>query len=193
MSKLVYGIGFNSRGKYKATIGGKRTKSYTTWLNMLQRTYYLKYHVINPTYLGCSVSNEWLEYQVFAEWFSNHEYSNHGYQLDKDLLLPGNKIYSPDTCCFVPRQLNTLILDSGATRGDYPQGVSFHKASNKFRADVKVDGGQKGLGLFDTEQEAYNAYKVVKEANIKRMALEWQDRIADNVFNALMRWELDPK
>ena len=190
MSTLILGVGTNSGGRYKTAIAGKITQSYATWQNMLSRAYCPKVKAQRPTYIGCSVVEEWLEYQEFAEWFENHEYSNHGYQLDKDLLLPDNKIYAPDRCVFVPSQLNNLLLDRGAARGQYPQGVNFYKDTNRFVARVKVDGKQQHLGYFDTPQEARQAYKVAKEANVKRMALEWQDRIADNVFQALMNWQL---
>lgn len=190
MSKLILGVATNSGGKYKSKIGGKRAEAYTTWYSMLQRSYYPKLHASRPTYIGCSVSDQWLEYQDFAEWFEAHEYSNHGYELDKDLLLPGNKIYTPDRCAFVPSQLNSLLTDHGATRGQYPQGVSLNKNTNNFRARITIDGKQRCLGCFDTELDAYLAYKEAKEANVKRMALEWQDRIANNVFEALMNWKL---
>ena len=153
MSKLILGVGTNSRGKYKAT--GPGAKAYSTWKSMWRRAYCPKYRAGKPTYLGCSVAEEWLEYQEFAQWFENHEYSNHGYELDKDLLLPGNKIYAPDRCAFVPRQLNTLLLDSGASRGQYMQGVCFHKGRNKFTPRINIDDKRKYLGCFDTEQEAY--------------------------------------
>lgn len=188
MSKLILGVGTNSRGKYKSR--GKMAKAHTAWYNMLQRTYCSKLHAKYPTYIGCSVAEEWLEYQNFAEWFENHEYSNCDYHFDKDLLVPGNKVYAPDRCAFVPRQLNNLLLDSGAARGQYKQGVIFYKNGNRFRARIRIDGKLKGLGYFDTEQEAYQAYKTAKEARVKDMANRWRDDIADEVYRALINWEL---
>lgn len=190
MQKLFYGVGTNSKGKHKAGVDGKITKSYNAWRNMLQRAYCPKYQAGKPTYIGCSVADKWLEYQEFAEWFENHDYSDYGYQLDKDLLTPGNKIYAPDRCVFVPRQLNTLLTDSGAIRGQYPQGVSFHKRCNKFTASININSKNKGLGYFDTEIEAYNAYKEAKERHVKNTALKWANSIQWEVFKALMLWEL---
>ena len=191
MSKLIYGVATNSGGKYKSRIDGKVTKAHTTWYSVLRRAYCPKYHVRQPTYIGCSVSDEWLDFQDFADWFENHEYSNRGYHLDKDLLIPGNKIYAPDRCAFVPRQLNNLILDSGAARGQYLQGVRPYNRDNKFRASIKINGKKKGLGYFDTELEAYRAYKKAKEQYVKDSANHWRDDIADEVYHALMNWELD--
>lgn len=188
MSKLILGVATNSGGHYKTD--GKMTNTYRAWYNMLKRAYCPKYHVRQPTYLGCSVTDEWLEYQDFAEWFENHDYSDCGYQLDKDLLLPNNKVYAPDRCVFVPRQLNSLLNDHGNARGQYKQGVGFDESRNKFAAHIKINGKLKQLGRFDTEIEAYSAYKKAKEAYVKEKALEWQDRIAGNVFQALMNWKL---
>lgn len=190
MSKLILGVGFNSGGKYKATIDGKKAKSYATWQNMLYRAYCPKYQARQPTYIGCSVDGEWHDFQDFADWFSNHKYSDYGYELDKDLLLPGNKIYTPNRCVFVPSQLNNLLLDRDAARGQYKQGVDFNKRRNKFRAQMSLNGKKQHIGYFDTPQEARQVYKTVKEAYVKEKALEWQDRIADNVFQALMDWQL---
>lgn len=191
MKKLILGVGINSGGKYKTAIDGKRAKSYATWLNMLKRVYCPKCHTTQPTYLSCSVSDEWLEYQEFAEWFSNHEYSNRGYGLDKDLLLPGNKIYAPDRCVFVPQQLNNLLLGRDAARGQYTQGVSFHKTWNKFAAHISTNDKKKHLGCYDTELDAYNVYKKAKEQYVKDSANRWRDDIAANVYEALMNWELE--
>lgn len=190
MKKLFYGVATNSGGRYKAKADGKITKAYSTWYSMLGRAYCPKYHARRPTYLGCSVVDEWLEYQDFADWFEAHEYSDHGYELDKDLLLPGNKIYAPDRCVFVPRQLNNLLNGSGATRGPYLQGVSLNKRDNNFLARIGINGKQKHLGYYDNELDAYNAYKEAKEQYVKRMANLWRDDIADEVYRALMNWEL---
>lgn len=190
MSKLIYGVGVNTGGKHRAKVNGTKTPAYRAWHSMLRRAYCPKYHEKYPTYIGCSVANDWSEYQAFAEWFENHEYGNHGYDLDKDLLLPGNKIYAPDRCVFVPQQLNKLLTDRGNARGQYMQGVSFDRGRNKFMAQIKINGKPKNLGRFDTELEAYQTYKTTKEANVKNMALEWRDRIDDDVFEALMNWRL---
>lgn len=189
MKKLILGVATNSGGKYKST--GKMANAYRAWYGMLRRAYCPKYHAGKPTYVDCSVTEEWLDYQEFANWFEGHEYSNRGYELDKDLLLPGNKIYAPDRCVFVPRELNNLLIDSGAARGQYLQGVSLNKRGNNFRARIVINGKLGHLGCFDTEQEAYHAYKEAKEANVKRMANHWKNDIADEVYHALMRWQLE--
>lgn len=188
MSKPFYGVGFNSGGKYKSKTNGKPTKSYQAWYNILERCYNPKFHLMHPTYIGCVIADEWRDYQDFAEWFEGHEYSGLGYQLDKDLLIPNNKIYSSNTCRFVPRELNTLLTDRSLNRGALPQGVTLFKESGKYLADIRINGKKKHLGLFVHLQDACDAYILAKEAYVKQKALEWRGRIDDDVFEVLMNW-----
>lgn len=187
-SKLFCGVGCNSGGKHKTSKDGKHTKAYVTWHSMLRRCYHTVHTPRGSAYIGCSVSDEWLDFQNFAEWYVNHEYSDKGYALDKDLLIPNNKIYSPETCCFVPPELNNLLNDRRALRGKYPQGVTYHVRDNNYKSCLNIRGKQKHLGYFDCIQEAHGVYVAAKEAYVKDIALEWQDRIADDVFQALMNW-----
>ena len=191
MSKLFYGVAYNSKGKHKARENGKRTKSYQTWRDMIRRCYDPKMLKESPTYVGCSVDERWHDFQDFAEWLYDNPYSNLGYHLDKDLLFPNNKIYSPETCCFVPQELNSLLTDRRSARGDLPQGVDFNKASGRFRARVRNNGKSKLLGYFDCPNKAYQAYKLAKERYVKNTALAWANRVDWDVFLALMNWTLD--
>ena len=190
MSKSFYGKAYNSRGKYKAKTNNSSTLVYRIWQSMVQRCYSPIYQEKYPTYIGCMVADEWLDFQDFAEWFENQYYSGLGYHLDKDLLFPNNKLYSPETCCFIPSELNNLLISCTASRGDYPQGVSFDKSKGKYKAELNINGKKKNLGRFTCPNEAHRVYKKAKEAHVKTKALEWQDRIARDVFDALMSWEL---
>lgn len=189
--KLTHGVGYNSKGKYKVRINGKRTSTYLKWQSMLMRCYSTQRQKKYPTYIGCTVASEWFDFQNFADWLESHAYSGLGYQLDKDILYPHNKIYSPDTCCLIPLELNTLITDCGRARGSYPQGVNFDKALKKYRAQIRVCGKSKHIGYFNYPNEAHLAYKKAKEIHIRNKALEWRDRISSDVFNALMSWKLE--
>ena len=103
-----------------------------------------------------------------------------GWCLDKDILVKGNKIYSPETCCFVPKGINLLFGKNNAKRGNYPIGVC--KFKNKFQATINIKGKTISLGHFDTPEEAFEAYKTAKEAYIKEVADEWKDRIEEDVY-----------
>jgi len=188
--KLMYGKACNSKGEYPAYANGKNLMMYDVWLNMIKRCYRKNTQKKQPTYADCTVDDRWLDYQDFARWYDNHPNKNDNYRLDKDILFSGNKVYSPDTCCLVPMEINQVFLDSAAARGDLPQGVNWHKHTGKYSVRVGVDGRRRSLGYYDCPNKAYQVYKQAKEANVKRMALEWKDRIADDVFQALMNWQL---
>lgn len=191
MPKLMHGIGFNSKRKHQAIVDGEKTKAYLTWYSMIQRCYDQKFKKRAPAYINCTVSDEWHDFQNFADWFYEHPHSELGYQLDKDLLVSGNKVYSADTCCLVPRELNMLLTSRAACRGAHPQGVCFDKSENKYLSSIRINGKKKNLGRFNCPDEAHQVYRTAKELHVKNKALEWQDRIACNVFQSLMNWTLD--
>ena len=184
--KTICGVGFYGVGDYKAFNGIGSTAEYDAWRSMMKRCYDAKTLEQHPTYKGCTVCDEWHNFQNFAEWYTSQEYYSKGYQLDKDLLVNNNKVYSPLTCSLVPQQINKLFTDSGATRGQYPIGVYFEKDSGKFKAVISIDNKRISIGRFDTVEQASQAYQARKKAHIKYAALEWQNRIDERLFNALM-------
>ncbi|AGG58167.1 hypothetical protein VPDG_00005 [Vibrio phage henriette 12B8] len=133
--------------------------AYGAWREMIKRCYSRNFQVRCPTYVGCSVCDEWLTFSKFKMWFDkNHTV---GYQLDKDLLVHTNKEYSPHACIYVPQSLNILLNCNENARGEYPQGVSYH-TSGKYMSRVSINGKQKHLGKFKTVTEASEAYKKAK-------------------------------
>jgi hypothetical protein len=155
MSKLVYGVGFNDKTR-PAQIDGKKVKEYNLWKGVLERCFCEKSQTRYPTYKGCNVSDNFLNYAYFYDWcqeqigFGKVGIDGCIWQLDKDILFTGNKIYSEDVCVFVPKEINVFFTDRGNVRGDYPVGVHFHKASGKFKAQCAVNGKQQHLGYFST-------------------------------------------
>ena len=190
--KLVYGVGINDSNfllDYKDNGKTMRCPIYSRWKNMLRRCYDPKFKSANPTYLDCTVCSDWLTFSVFREWMAGQDFE--GKQLDKDLHIPGNKVYSARACQFVSNQVNTLLCDSAAIRGDYPQGVSWYKQKNKFRAGIKINGRRKHLGYFSTPESAERCYLTAKRAEIVRYAtLNKGNR---QLFNDLMRASRDLK
>ncbi|CAH1193037.1 HNH endonuclease [Psychrobacter phage D'Alembert] len=156
----------------------------------MTRGYCPKFKDKHPTYKDCTVCETWHNFQVFAKWVKEHKFNLDGYQLDKDLLIKGNKKYSAETCTLVPRAINTLFNDSAAIRGKFAQGVGWHKSKGKLRAYVKRRGKHIHLGYFETEEEASLAAKRGKEEYVKEVVLEWEGRIEDRLFNTLMNWKL---
>lgn len=114
-----------------------------------------------------------------------------GWELDKDILQKGNKLYSKETCCFVPLEVNSLLVKSDKARGEWPVGVSFNKARGKFEVYLKINGKTKNAGRFNTLEEAFQAYKLSKEAHIKVVAQQWQHLLDERVFQALMSYKVN--
>lgn len=123
-----------------------------------ERGYSAVYHNKRPTYINVKVCDEWLIFSNFREWWIEHHID--GYQLDKDLLVPNNMTYSPDTCVYVPRWLNIFIIDSGASRGQHKIGVHLCKRNKLYSAQCNGSKikSRSWLGYFNTENEAYNAW-----------------------------------
>lgn len=164
-------------------------KHYRNWFNMITRCYDEKELMKYPTYRDVTVCEEWHNFQNFREW-SELNYID-GFYLDKDILVKGNKLYSPNTCCFVPCEINNLFLKSNSIRGDLPIGVHFDKYSGKYRASLKINGKVKGLKRCETPEEAFEIYKQAKENYIKEMAEKWKDKIFENVYNTLLNYKVN--
>lgn len=188
-TKLILGVGVNDV-PIPTRSRNIRNDAYRTWKSMLERCYSDKYHQKEPTYIGCSVCEEWKVYSVFKRWFDENYVE--GYALDKDILVKNNKVYSPDTCCFVPHVINALFIKHDGKRGKYPIGVSAY--NKKFCARINVPPkGSVWLGSFNTPKEAFVAYKFAKEAHVKKMAaLYFKDgKITEKVYNALMNYKVE--
>ena len=188
--RTVYGVGYNSGNKHKRTIGGVSTPIYKTWNDMLRRCYSSKFQDKYPTYKGCTVCDEWHNFQVFAEWFDSYPYKKTGYHLDKDILVKDNKEYSPDNCCIVPQEVNKLLCGRGSAKKLYPQGVYFDSAKKRFVAGLKIDSKQVRLGVFKNPDDAYDCYRKYKTEHIRSKALMWTGHLEERVILALMNWSL---
>ena len=191
-SPSVYSIGIVGT-KYPISEGGVLTKEYMLWCSMLQRCYSDFYKKRQPSYIDCEVSENLKSYEYFYEWCNKQiGFGNEGWQLDKDLLIKGNKVYSENTSVFIPREINQVLVKRTALRGEHLIGVYWHKRGKAFAAQVnKSNGGSEYLGLFNTEIEAFNAYKIAKEIYIKELANKWRDKIDERVYNALMNYEVN--
>ena len=192
----VYGVGILGT-KYPSKVSGVTTKEYVPWCSMLKRCYSDSYKKKNPTYKDCEVSENFKSYEYFYEWchkqvgFGNDGNGN-PFHLDKDLLIKGNKVYSENTCVFIPSEINSLLIKREALRGEYLIGVYWSKTNKAFRARVnKNKGASEHLGYFNTELEAFNAYKVAKETYIKEQANKFKSQIDERAYEALMNYQVE--
>jgi len=162
--KLKYGVGINDLPHITQFMGndGKVVKhcGYSQWGSVLTRCYCEKYKLRQPTYVGVTVCDEWLYASNFVAW-QKTQYREEGWVLDKDLLVVGNKTYSPETCIYMPQRLNTFTVDCGSARGQFLIGVSWHNARQKYVAQCKNPTSRKleYLGLFTSELEAHVAWR----------------------------------
>ena len=163
----VCGVGTND-AEYKVSIytyaDGKQKliwecPFYRTWVRMLDRCYSDKYHEKRPTYIGCNVCEDWHTFSNFRSWMEQQDWENK--QLDKDLLKVGNKEYSPDNCVFVPKIVNSFLIDCGNSRGEYPIGVYLNKVVKKFQAQCSnpFTGKREHLGMYHCPDQAHLAWK----------------------------------
>ena len=192
----VYGVGIIGNEKSKDE-NGESLKSYETWRHMLERCCSGEFKKKYPTYKDCTVCEEWHNYSNFKKWYDENYYNIEGERmcLDKDILVKGNKIYGPETCVFVPQNINTLFTKRNKVRGKYPIGVSFDKNANKYQAlcNIFYNGKSKlkGLGLYNTIEDAFNAYKQFKEANIKQIADYYKDKIPYVLYEAMYNYQVE--
>lgn len=182
--KLKYGVGIYDG------VRETNTKCYQVWNSMLSRCYNQHNKDHQKTYYNCSVCEEWLLFSNFKKWFD--EFYIDGYSLDKDLLLKHNRTYSPETCCFLPSEINTALITKQNKKSNLPTGVSKDK-QRTFQVHIKKYGKQKRIGTrYFTLSSAVNAYKEAKEKYIKELAFYYytNNKISKNIFEALNKYEV---
>lgn len=184
---IVLGVGIYDLANNKTN-----TESRSKWRSMLNRCYYIPSLDRRPTYKDCIVCDEWLIFSNFKKWFENPDNGYHkGYHLDKDILIKGNKVYSPKTCCFVPQEINAIFNRRQNHRNGLPIGVSISRGL--YIATININGKQSRLGGFKNPIDAFNAYKLAKEQHIKELAEKYfqEGKITKKVYDALLRYKVE--
>ena len=164
-------------------------KAYRLWENMLYRCYHTTDVKCMKSYKDCSVCEEWLLFSNFLEWYKSNYIE--GYTLDKDIIVKNNRIYSPETCCFVPKELNSLFGNKGKKNGKLPIGV--RKIGNNIYAQLWKYGNVYTFGTFDNTKDAHSKYVLEKEKYIKEVAQKYfnEGKITERVYDALMKYEVE--
>ena len=189
--RSVCGVGYHGVGEYD-WVSNKIV--YQTWVDMLKRVYKEKKRY--SSYINVTVCDEWHNFQNFAEWcylqdfFDVKDKNGKRYEIDKDILVKWSKIYSPETCCFVPSEINCLFIRNERFRGNFPIGVT--KTGKYFIARLsKGFGNRVFLGSFKTETEAFLAYKQAKELYLKELAEKYRNDICHKTYLTIMNYEVD--
>lgn len=189
--KLVCGVGFNDRTK-PSFINGKNTKEYNCWTSMLSRCYLDKYKKRYPTYAECGVSENFKNYSYFYDWCHRQiGFNMPDYNLDKDIIKIGNKIYSEDFCAFIPTAINCLLVRPRNKFNDLPTGVYFCKRTRKYRAQCNDGVGRVvKLGNFNTPEQAESVYLEFKKEIIMSVAVKYKGLVDNRVYDSLIELSL---
>lgn len=181
--KTVWGVGYIGDGKYKVYDNWKPTLNYGCWSNVLRRCCDQRYKEMFPEYADCICCEEWFNLQTFSAWFEENYYpiKNERVQLDKDILVKGNRTYSPSTCIFVPQSVN-LIFQKKSRKENLPTGIT--QNSKGFRATYNT----RKLGKFETLEDAEAAYDTAKREHIDELAEHYKPMIPQKVYDALINW-----
>ena len=193
MGRKVCGVGTLGDGKYVAGNGvGGHTPEYTKWKSMLNRCYGESYLKNKESYRGTEVSPEWLDFQVFSEWITNQVGFEEGWHLDKDLLGQGLSLYSKDTCCLVPVEINSLLsekVSNTSSSGLY--GVTFNKRYGLWVAQVSHLNSKIGLGRYKCKYQARNAYLIKKKEIFDWYVSNYKDVLPERVLDGLRNFKID--
>lgn len=168
---------------------------YQRWAGMMKRCYLLKEQNLHPTYIDCTVCAEWHNYQNFAKWHEENAWDcgEEKLELDKDILIKGNKVYSPETCVFTTKYINTLFTKSNTMRGNTPIGVI--KSSNTtYMARLSKNNKGINLGSYTDINEAFNAYKIGKEQYIKEIADQYREKYPQfpvKLYEAMYNYQVE--
>lgn len=190
MKPRIFGRGFIGMGKYSSGTTGNITKEYNTWMAMMARCYDTKNQL--RSYFGCEVSKEWFNFQNFAEWCNNQSgFGLKDWQLDKDLLTEGNKLYSPQTCCFLPRALNVLFRTKRSTGNpDMPRGVALR--AGRYVATSSVDGNPVSLGSYGDKASAFEAVRLHVNKKIHCLAELHKENLLQGAYDKLKSFDYKP-
>ena len=159
---MIYGIATNDTGSVTDPVTGKKCRIYVTWYDMIRRCYSSVYQIKYPKYVGCTVASEWLLFSNFKNWVENETTYCPNKQLDKDLLIVGNKLYSPSTCIFISQEINKFLTINQRKSSDLPIGVNLK--NTRFQAVCNNPFLKKleHLGYYSSAEQAHEAWRLKK-------------------------------
>lgn len=187
--KKLFGKCFIGIGNYSS-----KDYSYSIWFKILQRVFDNKIKENLPTYNNVTLDDRWLNFQNFGKWFEEN-YIN-GFDLDKDILIKNNKHYGPDTCCFVPHEINCLfrnIINLKSKNINLPEGVTFcnDRNSKQYLSNILINNKKIYIGHFNTPEEAENEYLKFKCLKIHELANKYKDKLNKKVYDKLISIDID--
>lgn len=184
----VKGVGYFGIGEFICRRGNNYTPEYEVWSGMLKRCYSSGCRETNPTYVDCTVTEEWHNFQNFAKWYTSQKHYGKGYHLDKDLIELGNRVYCPEKCSLIPVEVNSLFTGTSTNK----RGVHWDNSKQKFVAQChkgeltgKGNPKQSYLGSYNTEQAAREAYYKAKKEHMESIIVKYQLDLDSKVIDNL--------
>lgn len=184
----IRGVAYNDY-PHPVKIDHQHIPEYVLWRNVIERSFFN----LTNAYKNVEMCDDWLHFSKFKRDITSmpnfNEFLNEGWHLDKDILVKGSKLYSPETCCFVPKELNSSFVGL-KNRTKLPLGVKYCKKTKKYVSQILLNGEKKGLGYFKNPADAFYVYKTRKEAWLKDLAEKWKGKIDDKVYFAIKNYEV---
>ncbi len=189
-----------------------REQEYIQYITVTRNSASMIYNMIyqrccsnNGAYGDSFMCDKWLKNkESFDEWYNAGYYECDGESMavDKDLLFPGNKEYCPEKCCIIPQTINTMLSNCKKHYTRYkknkeeilPLGVRYDKYKEMYYGEIRPCGwdSTKKLSYWKTPEEAFNEYKRFKQADILMVALKYKDKVPKNVYDALLKVDVQP-
>lgn len=193
--KLICGVALNDSGKSTKHQDGSQPVEYYKWRGIIHRVYD-KDETIRPTYISCTLHNSWLKFSAFSEWYEAQPYHDmKGYDLDKDLLVPGNKEYGPNTCLIIPQSLNAILTSRYTNisgNASVYRCVQYAPGRSKPWKVTTHNGASatKVLGYFATEDEAGECAAAYRRKSILGVAAGMlaTGEIDDRIYQAAVKY-----
>lgn len=159
---------------------------------------------VRDCYDKSTMWQKWLDNpKEFVKWYLFHYYECDGEEMDvdKDLFGDGSGMYHEDFCCILPKGLNTLLANSkkhyekGQTlENSLPLGVRYNSKTNKYYGEIQFTGTDRQISLseWDTPEEAFAEYKIMKQADILLVVAKYKESIPDYIYDRFLTVEVKP-
>jgi hypothetical protein len=172
----VFDRGFQGQGKYRSD-----SQARSIWNHIFYRCYNTE---ACKTYNECFVDEKWYNFQTFAKWYEENYIED--FHIDKDILVKGNKCYGPDTCCFVPQEINNLFYSNNNSHELF--GVR-QIDEKRYRPRMRFNGDEKYLGTYTNLTDAIDVYVNSKIDYVTAIANKWKHKLSEKVYNTLINYD----
>jgi hypothetical protein len=183
--KSIWGVGYLGEETETHFVNNACIPSFGAWTNMIERCYAENLRYKHQAYEKCTMCKEWHNYQNFRKWYDDNYYNvgEGRMHIDKDVLIKDNKVYSHQTCIFLPQRINMLFIKKNRTTdSDLPTGI------RRTKEGFSSTYNGKWIGNYKILEEALYHYNIYKQIHINKVAEEYKGKIPDYIYYALLNW-----